>query len=124
MVITSLANATVKMLASLRVEKYRAEHGLFIVEGPRTIAEAHQAGAVPKILVHVENGESLAPIAGVKQACLGAGGTVLAVTPEVMAKITHKQNPQGAAAAYAIPRRGFADIKPAQNDLYVALDRI
>jgi TrmH family RNA methyltransferase len=120
MLITSLSNATVKLLASLRLEKYRDENGLFLVEGGRIIEDAIAAGAVPKIVVVMENAANTLAQA----ACLNAGGAVMHVTLEVMAKITHKDNPQNVAAAFPTARSTFDQLLPTKGDVYVALDRI
>ncbi len=120
MLITSLSNATVKLLASLRLEKYRHEHGLFLVEGERTIEEALAAGAVPQIVVMIDGHSNQRA----EQACLKASGSVISVTPEVMAKITHKDNPQSIAAAFPTARANFDQLQSQQGDIYVALDRI
>ena len=42
--ITSTQNQRVKDLVQLHQRKYRIERGLFLVEGPRLVEEAHQAG--------------------------------------------------------------------------------
>jgi len=42
--ITSTQNQRVKELVQLHQRKYRVERGLFLVEGPRLVEEAHQAG--------------------------------------------------------------------------------
>jgi TrmH family RNA methyltransferase len=42
--ITSTQNQRVKDLVQLHQRKYRVERGLFLVEGPRLVEEAHQAG--------------------------------------------------------------------------------
>ncbi len=42
--ITSTQNQRVKDLVQLQQRKYRIERGLFLVEGPRLVEEAHQAG--------------------------------------------------------------------------------
>lgn len=123
MTVTSLTNPTVKLLASLRHEKYREQSGLFLIEGARMARDALTAGVVPKLLAHVE-GEHPEGLEILKSACLGGGGTVIAVTPEVMGKITQKENPQSVAAAYATPRKKFNQLNPVGSDIFVALDRI
>ncbi|MBL8629321.1 MAG: RNA methyltransferase [Rhodospirillaceae bacterium] len=120
MLITSLGNATVKLLASLRQEKYRHEHGLFLTEGARTAEDALAAGAAPRIVAAID-GKVSEPL---RESCLKAGGMVIAVTPEVMAKITQRENPQAVAAAFPTSRASFDKIAPSTGDVFVALDRV
>jgi TrmH family RNA methyltransferase len=121
MTITSLNNTTVKLLASLRLEKYRSEHGLFLVEGQRIIDEARAAGAVPRILAYIDENPS---VRAARQSCLDSKGNVMAVTRDVMSKITNKDNPQNIVAAFPTARRSFSDLKAKSGDVFVALDRI
>ena len=124
MTITSLTNATVKLLASLRMEKFRAEHDLFLIEGARTAFDALKTGAVPKFLAYQNGPPDTAALETLMTACRKAGGTCIAVSAAVMSKITHKDNPQSIAAAYAIQYRAFSDLRPATGQLYLALDSI
>ncbi|MSO96592.1 MAG: RNA methyltransferase [Rhodospirillaceae bacterium] len=124
MTITSLSNATVKLLASLRMEKFRAEHDLFLIEGARTALDALKAGAVPKILAYQAAAADAAVVDTLSSACRKAGGTCIAVNTEVMGKITNKDNPQSIAAAYTIQYRAFDELRPTSGDLFLALDRV
>jgi TrmH family RNA methyltransferase len=123
-VITSLANPTVKLLTSLRLDKYRAEHGMFLVEGLPRLVEALRAGAAPKLIAYRNDSAADPDLAPVLRACTAAGGTAIAATAAVMAKIAHKDNPPAAVAAFAIVRRGPAEIKPLAGDLWIALERV
>jgi TrmH family RNA methyltransferase len=120
-VITSLTNATVKLLAGLRLQKHREEHGLFLMEGLRTAQDAARAGAVPKILAVRSDQTAEKEVQALVSACHAAGGRTLTVTSEILAKITQKDNPQGVVGAYAIPSRSLSDLKPG---LVVALERV
>lgn len=124
MTVTSLSNTTVKLLSSLRLEKYRTEHQLFLAEGLRMAHDALKASVVPRILVSVEGTDQTEVVIALRDACLAAGGAHLVVTTEVMSKITQKENPQHVAAAYPTPRKSFDGIPQNAGRLFVALDRI
>lgn len=62
MVITSRQNARIKRIASLKEKKYRAEYGLFIVEGVKMVREAILSGCDVKEIVGVSSAlEKLPP---------------------------------------------------------------
>jgi TrmH family RNA methyltransferase len=121
--VTSAANATVKLLAGLRLRKYREESGLFLAEGVRTAMEALEAGAAPKIVAYAPQ---VAPreVKALADACAGAGSACIEVSEKILAKIARKDNPQPLIAAYARVIRSFAEIRPAAAGLFVALDRV
>ena len=48
--VTAFSNSTVKLLRSLRDKKARREHGLFLAEGLRILAEARDSGRLPEIV--------------------------------------------------------------------------
>lgn len=123
MTVTSLANTTVKLLASLRHDKYRQEHGLFLAEGVRMVREGIEAGHTPKFLAVLAD-EASQDVAHLKKNCAAQGGAVIEVTNEVLAKIAHKDNPQSVVAAFPVPRRNLDALDPKAGDLFVALDRI
>ena len=119
-VITSLTNSTVKQLASLRVEKFRHEHKLFLVEGLRMARDAQRVGIVPKILAVREDQLQQPEVRALMKDC----GSVITVTEEILAKITSKENPQPVIAAYEMKRRSLSSIDPLAGDLFIALDRV
>jgi RNA methyltransferase, TrmH family len=123
-VITSLTNATVKLLASLRQEKFRQEHNLFLIEGARTLNDALRTGATPQILAYREDIGSQADVRALADACVQAGGRVIAVSEEILCKITQKENPQTVVAAYPITRRDFSAVEAQAGCVFIALDRI
>lgn len=121
--ITSAANPTVKLLAGLRLRKYREESGLFLVEGARTALDGLRCGAVPEILAY-SNAASPRDVKTLRDACLAKGGLCIEVTEKILAKIARKDNPQALAAAYACNVRPLKDLRPGQGGIYVALDRV
>lgn len=92
--ITSVKNEKVKLLASLAQAKGRKEHGLFLVEGPKMLAEADRLGMCAKVLFVRDD----------LQDSLGfAAEETYAVSEAVLEKVCGAVTPQGCVAAYAIP---------------------
>jgi RNA methyltransferase, TrmH family len=122
-VITSPHNDTVKLLTSLRLDKYRAEHGLFLAEGARTIASAMAASHVPTILALDQASLYDADVDAVYRQVYDQT-KVIVVSAEVLRKITQKDNPQSVVAAFPTCIHRFDALHPSKGQLYIALDRI
>lgn len=108
--ITSFSNQTVKRLRSLDDRKGRRAEGLFLAEGLRVIAEAVAAGHAPAVLL-LTAGAAAHPLgAAAIEACAGGGGEAATVPREILGKVTGKDNPAGAAAAFPVPDTALARI--------------
>jgi TrmH family RNA methyltransferase len=97
--ITGFSNPTVKYLRSLREKKHRKRAGQFLVEGLRLLEDARACGRVPKTLVLAE-GREHALLARLEADVMAAGGEVIATTPDILSKITGKQNAQAVAGVF------------------------
>jgi TrmH family RNA methyltransferase len=118
LLITSFRNPRVKYLRSLRLRKYRQQEGRFLIEGIRIVEEALSLGAPVETLVY-------APDLLVSER---AGALVDAVDPadrlalsgEVMATLSDRDQPQGIAAVVRIQDTPLASI-PWAKDLLVVV---
>lgn len=117
--INSKTNKTYKMLASLRTKKGRSEHGLYTVEGVKSVEEALMHAPLVSMLVLTktvlsENTDlvTLAQDKGVSVCCLGA---------DLFAKISDTQTPSGVLCT--LPMAG-AEKPTLRGGLYIYCDRI
>ena len=99
--ITGFSNPTVKRLRSLRDKKHRRREGLFLAEGLRLLADAFASGHVPQMLVMAESRDTHPLLAQLERAVADAGGEIIATTPDILSRITGKENPQSVAGVYA-----------------------
>lgn len=97
--ITGFSNPTVKYLRSLRDKKHRKRAGQFLVEGLRLIEDARASGRVPRVLVMAE-GREHALLARLEADVMAAGGEVITTTPDILSKITGKDNAQVVAGVF------------------------
>jgi RNA methyltransferase, TrmH family len=100
-VITSVDNARVKDVLRLRKSRERRRAGLFVVEGPREVARAREAGLrlvqtyfAPELLAWDEGEE---------------------VSPRVLAKMAYRAEPEGVLAIVETPERSL----PRNGTLYL-----
>ena len=103
--ITSFSNDTVKRLRSLRDKKARREQGMFLAEGLRILTEARDSGRLPEIVAY-SNACGVHPLATeIIAATEAAGGDVIETSPDILSKMSGKDNPQAILGAYRQPRR-------------------
>ena len=112
--ITGFSNPTVKYLRSLRDKKYRKRSGHFLVEGLRLLEDARSGGRVPQMLVMAEGNERAATghdvLARLVDAVEAAGGEIITTTPDILSKITGKDNAQSVAGVFDEWDTGIARI--------------
>ena len=99
--ITGYSNPTVKYLRSLRDKKHRKREGKFLAEGLRLLTDAREAGRVPEVLVMAERRDPHPLLGALEAAVAAAGGEVIETPPDILAKITGKDNPQSVAGVFA-----------------------
>ena len=99
--ITGFSNPTVKFLRSLRDKKHRRREGRFLAEGLRLLTDAREAGYVPEMLVMAQDRDPHPLLDALEGSVEAAGGEIVATSPEILGKITGKDNPQGVAGVFA-----------------------
>ena len=123
--ITSLTNDRVKFIRSLEMRKVRKETGLFVAEGVSILVTACEQGFDPETLV-LQAGSATSGIAkGLLDRALAAQAECLEVSPQVLEKLSAKDNPQTMMGVF---RQRWAELpspsclKPA--DVWLALEEI
>ena len=117
--ITGFSNPTVKYLRSLRDKKHRKRAGQFLVEGLRLLEDARASGRVPRTLVMAE-GRSHALLARLEADVMAAGGEVIATSPDILSKITGKENAQAVAGVFDEWDTGLAALDRADAPIWLA----
>src|SRR5688500_8197656 len=118
--VTAFSNTTIKRLRSLRDKKSRREEGLFLAEGLRIIAEARDSGRLPEIIVFAPDGGGHPLATEIIAATEAAGGEAIETTPEILAKMSGKDNPQMLVGAYRQPDRALERIDRSAAPLWIA----
>ena len=116
--LTSYANPTLKTLRALHEKKYRRADGRFLAEGLRIVAEAVDSGVVPEILV-VAAGADHPLVARLVAATIGGGGRAIATSPDMLARLTLKDNPQAVVGVFRARPTPLAQLEPARAGLWL-----
>lgn len=98
--ITGFSNPTVKYLRSLRDKKHRKRSGQFLVEGLRLLEDARSVGRLPQTLVMAEGRDGHGLLARLEAEVVAAGGEVITTTPDILSKITGKDNAQSVSGVF------------------------
>jgi len=117
--VTAFSNATVKLLRSLRDKKARRAEGLFLAEGLRILTEARDSGQLPEIVAFSAEGTKHPLAAEIIAATEAAGGDAIVTTPEILSKMSGKDNPQMLLGAYRQPDTSLEQIDRAAAPLWI-----
>lgn len=99
--ITGFSNPTVKAVRALREKKHRKREGRFLAEGLRLLTDARESGRIPELLLMAEGRETHPLLAALEAVVSAAGGDVIELPEDILAKITGKDNPQAVAGVFA-----------------------
>ncbi len=122
--ITSLTNPIVKDIRGLALAKNRKESGLFLAEGLKLVADAVEAGWRLATLVHASAAANQPLVRRLSASAHGQGGRVIAVSEAVLEKISRRDNPQTVLGVFAQRLTAPDAIRPAGNDVWVALEAV
>jgi len=122
--VTSLTNPTVKAVRALHMRKERDETGLFVAEGLKTVTEGIETGHAPRILLYGAEAAAHPLLQRAAEATLAAGGEVIEVTAEILAKVSRRDNPQAVVGVFAQVFRPLDAIQPRSAACFVALHRV
>jgi RNA methyltransferase, TrmH family len=117
--ITAFSNATVKLLRSLRDKKARRSEGMFLAEGLRILTEARDSGRLPEIVAFSPEGAKHALAAEIIAATESAGGDAIETTPDILSKMSGKDNPQMLIGAYRQPDTSLGPIERSKAPLWI-----
>jgi TrmH family RNA methyltransferase len=117
--ITSFSNDTVKRLRSLRDKKARREEGLFLAEGLRILTEARHSGVLPEIIAYAPAGAVHPLAAEIIAAAEARGADVIETTPDILSKMSGKDNPQAILGAYRQPDTALSALDRAASPLWI-----
>lgn len=98
--ITGFSNPTVKAVRALREKKHRKRERKFLAEGLRLLTDARESGRLPELLLMAEGREAHPLLEPLEAAVEAAGGEVVELPLDLLAKVTGKDNPQAVAGVF------------------------
>ena len=122
--VTSLTNPLVKAVRALHQRKARDETGQFVAEGLKFVIEAIELERFPEILLYGPEAASHPLLERARAATRKAGGQVIEVTRDILAKVSRRDNPQAVIGVFRQVFTPLADLDPASATGWVALHRV
>jgi TrmH family RNA methyltransferase len=122
--VTSLTNPTVKAVRALHLRKAREETGLFVAEGLKAVIEGVETGHAPVILLYGPEAAGHPLLKKALDATLAAGGDVVEVTQDILAKVSRRDNPQAVVGVFQQVFRPTETLVPLAAPCWVALHRV
>lgn len=123
-VITSAANAEVKLLRSLHDRKYRRQSGWFLAEGTRICTEAVALGWDMHRLAFLAGREDDRLVRPLLAALTASQGRALPMPEKLLQRISRKDNAQMVLGAFAQRWVELDSIYPKADEYWIALDRV
>lgn len=117
--ITGFSNPTVKAVRALRDKKHRRRERRFLAEGLRLLTDAREGGRIPELLLMAQGREAHPLLDELEAATEAAGGEVLELPLDLLAKVTGKDNPQSVAGVFAEWDTGLDRIDPAAAPIWL-----
>ncbi|MCJ8190057.1 TrmH family RNA methyltransferase [Sphingomicrobium aestuariivivum] len=122
--ITSFSNSTVKFIRSLRDKKARRSEGLFLAEGLRIITEARDEGRLPRLIAFGPQGAQHPLAREIIAATEAAGGDAILTSPDILSKMSGKDNPQALIAAYDQPDTSLEALDRSASDIWFVGEKL
>ena len=122
--VTSLTNPTVKAVRALHLRKARDESGLFVAEGLKNVTEGVEQGIAPQILMFGREAASHPLLKAAVRATEEAGGEVIEVTQDILAKVSRRDNPQAVVGVFQQRFVPLTSFQTKSAPCWVALHRV
>lgn len=122
--ITSLTNETVKAIRALHMKKERDASGHFLSEGLKFVGEALDQGHVPRTLLVGQEARPHPLLDRARREVLQAGGDVITVTHDILAKISRKDNPQTVVAVFDQVYAPLEQINARSAPAWIGLEQV
>ena len=99
--ITAFSNPLVKAARQLRDKRHRRQAGLFLAEGLRILTEARETGRLPEQLFFARESAGHPLVRALVAETEAAGGSAIETTPDILSKLSGKDNPGAVIGVYA-----------------------
>ncbi|WP_040676773.1 TrmH family RNA methyltransferase [Nitratireductor pacificus] len=122
--VTSLTNPIIKDIRALALKKFRDREHLFMTEGLKLVIDAFEAGWTIRTLLYAKAGRGNDAVERLAARTVAAGGLVLVVSEKVLSAVTRRDNPQMVVGVFEQKTLPLDAVRPADADVWVALDRV
>lgn len=122
--ISGFSNPLVKRVRALRDKKARRLEGLFLAEGLRILTEALDAGHAPDMLWFTPDSARHPLVEKLIAATDANGGAVLSTSPDILSKLSGKENPGTVLGVYKEFWTPLANLNRHHADIWIVAERL
>jgi len=122
--ITAHSNPLIKRMRLLRDKRHRRAERLFLAEGLRILTEAHDTGRLPQYLFFARETAEHPLVRMLVADVEEAGGEAIETTPDILSKLSGKDNPQAVVGVFDEFGVALAAIDRAVSPLWLVAERL
>ncbi|MBY0521157.1 MAG: RNA methyltransferase [Sphingomonas sp.] len=122
--ITAYSNPLIKRIRNLREKRHRREEGLFLAEGLRILTEARETGRLPKYLFYARESAGHALVRALIADVEAAGGEAIETVPDILSKLSGKDNPQAVVGVFPEFARDLASLNRGASPIWLVAERL
>ena len=122
--ITAFSNPLVKYARDLRDKRHRRAARRFLAEGLRILTEARETGRLPSILFYAAASADHPLVHALSMDVEDAGGDCIQTTPDILAKLSGKDNPQAVVGLFDEFEVTLADLDRTSADIWLVAERL
>jgi TrmH family RNA methyltransferase len=122
--ITAYSNPLIKRVRNLREKRHRREEGLFLAEGLRILTEAREAGRLPQYLFFARESAGHPLVRALVADVEAAGGGAIETVPDILSKLSGKDNPQAVVGVFAEFARALDSLDRTSARIWLVAERL
>jgi TrmH family RNA methyltransferase len=122
--ITAYSNPLIKYVRDLRDKRHRRESRQFLAEGLRILTEARDMGRLPRLLFYSAASASHPLVWSLVSAVEAADGEVIETTPDILSKLSGKDNPQAVVGVFDEIDTALADLDRTTSRIWLVAERL
>ena len=122
--ITAFSNPLVKYARDLRDKRHRKASRQFLAEGLRILTEARDSGRLPKTLFYAAASADHPLVHALSMDVEDAGGDSIQTTPDILAKLSGKDNPQAVVGLFDEFEATLADLDRSSAAIWLVAERL
>jgi TrmH family RNA methyltransferase len=122
--ITAFSNPLVKSVRDLRDKRHRREQRRFLAEGLRILTEAREAGRLPVLLFFAAASAQHPLVRTLIAEVERAGGDAVQTTPDILSKLSGKDNPQAVVGVFDEFATTLADLDRDASGIWLVAERL
>ncbi|WP_267393021.1 MULTISPECIES: RNA methyltransferase [unclassified Sphingomonas] len=122
--ITAFSNPLVKHVRDLRDKRHRREARQFLAEGLRILTEARETGRLPRTLFYAAASADHPLVHALSIDVEANGGQSIQTTPDILSKLSGKDNPQAVVGVFDEFEVTLADLDRHSAGIWLVAERL